>query len=1068
MVKLSSVRPLLGKKHQSQADHLEILLDSGDREKLLEEIKKQTRNHSWIPAYSIFVDKPGHFNLTSLRFLLAELRECGQLLAAVEVAQAIAQRSARPSDVNALRILEDQVRKQTAAERVDLPDLESYSAEAATALLVCQDIKVPAKRVQQTVDALNDSGFTVTVGVLGNEDVLRSLQNATVVACHPSSTSAETTRSVASVVRDTRPSLVHLALDARNADAALVVTDQLRIPTLWEVSSRDSGPLGTVESSLPAQEASLRSVQESNLRRANKILIAPEATVPTSILDPELTSKIYRYGPTSRDMGRYTTGVQFVLDARYSTRSAVNNAAKAVKGAISSLDASHAELYLLGPMTSQLDSIVALLEGAASVRPIPSLTELPVAEGRSASQVWVAPGVYPRKSWGIFLDFVRASSTHNAVVVGPPIAAELGHEYLEWSSSGEPLAIQVALEQAVHRSGKQVDRSRGVLSNRKLRTSDIHLIRGLYRQMVEVVSVGEQKKRSTRVEDFSVSLAEADDWTNWIAVNQSENPFEWFDSRSHRSQDVINAGWSYENFDKINIDPTVDWSQLALSNRSWGFHLHAWEFLDPVIQSFRKTGNLLELEWCLDVVSSWVDQMLGAVDERTMAWYDMSLSWRSPRLASLIHLAVRHGYSGERLLPLFRLVRAHMDAHSASESFAAHNNHGFYAALGQLVISRDLSIVPGMDSVHAQGGRRMRIMAESQFFSDGGHAEHSPDYHRMLLGSFEQAVAQKLISDPEVLKRIDLAGYVLGWFILPDSRILQFGDSPGRSLRRSYPVTRNAFTQFVASDGRFGTPDNKEMIHLPETGYAIVRTPAPQRPGDLRTTSYLAMAGGFHSRAHKHCDDLSIVWTHEGREILVDGGRFGYGEQLPKGSPLRQEGYFYADPERQFVESVLAHSTVSIDGKNHDRRRTPYGSGIENVSQSGGLFEITATATHSGWTHRRHVQLQVGEALIIDDEITPSDAGQHSYLVHFNINGELELTEESDGSVVLAHKNDVIASLSWDQGVGETTLVRGQSDPLRGWRSIKDRTLEPTWSLSRSGSFQGVLKLRSVFRLVPA
>src|SRR5699024_9768774 len=137
------------------------------------------------------------------------------------------------------------------------------------------------------------------------------------------------------------------------------------------------------------------------------------------------------------------------------------------------------------------------------------------------------------------------------------------------------------------------------------------------------------------------------------------------------------------------------------------------------------------------------------------------------------------------------------------------------------------------------------------------------------------------------------------------------------------------------TDGSTGTKATREMAVYQDGGYAFVRSPQPDQPGDLEKSSYLAFSAAFHSRTHKHADDLNVVWYDRGQEVLIDAGRFGYGELLSEGSPLRRKGFYYAAPERRYVEGTMAHNTLMMDGQNQDRRtRTPYGSGIGECTES--------------------------------------------------------------------------------------------------------------------------------------
>jgi hypothetical protein len=587
----------------------------------------------------------------------------------------------------------------------------------------------------------------------------------------------------------------------------------------------------------------------------------------------------------------------------------------------------------------------------------------------------------------------------------------------------------------------------------------------LYLRVLGSATKIQKEKRSIHPAITRVSEGQLSRWTSWLSENPAQGLAEWFYTKGQSAQEIIDVGWKFEEFPPIVLSPATDWLTVAEENRTWAFTLHTWEFLDPVIREYLNTGDNSLLSWALEIATSWKTAATSSASEGSMAWYDMALALRSPRLVGILHLAVQAEVAPETVCGLLELVLAHQDAHEAEASFISRNNHGFYAALGQIILAQSTACIPNMDSLLIQAESRMRTMVEQQFHSDGGHVEHSPDYHRMLLGSFQQAISQGVIKDSEIQHRIEKASEALGWFVQPNGKMLQFGDSPGRDMVVRKSKALNASTRFLTTDGLEGTPNSQELYVLKETGYAICRTPAPLENGQLAGSSYLALAAGFHSRAHKHCDDLSLVWWHEGVEVLVDGGRYGYGPQLPSGSPLRAQGYYYADPVRQFVESVWAHNTVAVDGKNHDRRRSPYGSGLVSAASDDGVFRILAEVPQTGWRHTRELLYEPGQRLSVVDTVVAEDDEPHDYSVHFNVNGHLNVVESGNNSFAIELQGQRIADLRSDAAVATSKVLRGSEDPFMGWRSIADRSLEPTWFVSFGGTFSGTLRHESTFDL---
>jgi hypothetical protein len=516
------------------------------------------------------------------------------------------------------------------------------------------------------------------------------------------------------------------------------------------------------------------------------------------------------------------------------------------------------------------------------------------------------------------------------------------------------------------------------------------------------------------------------------------------------SRALRERGWVLGSLPAVDLSLPMDWPTLCPNHRSQNFHLHAWDFMVPFLNEYATSGARELLTWCLERAVSWCETFTTGDDRGTMAWYDMALALRSPRLAYLLHEAVHIGADDVTLETLARGVVRHQREIFAPRSFTPRTNHGFYTAVGQLSFARRLQPLPGMDAVMRQGESRLQQVAARQFAADGGHLEQAPDYHRMLLESFLDAVDDGLVHDPEVVRRLERAGEVMGWFLRPDGTVVQIGDSPATLVPAEARVAQSPHTAFLASRGARGEPNPERLLVLPESGYAIVRAPQPQGTSDHLDASYLTLMAAFHSRTHKHADDLSITWFDGGTELLIDPGRYGYLDQLPADSPQREEGFFYARPERQYVERTRSHNTVEVDGRDHNRRyRRPYGSALVSAQEREDHFQVVGRVDHGHWTHERRVVLAPGRWLLVIDAVEASDDAEHDIRVWWNLPEALSDPERGDGvvSFQLPTGDDRIWVETLD-GAGIVTPVCGATDPLRGWRSTVDYSFTPAWSMA--------------------
>lgn len=531
--------------------------------------------------------------------------------------------------------------------------------------------------------------------------------------------------------------------------------------------------------------------------------------------------------------------------------------------------------------------------------------------------------------------------------------------------------------------------------------------------------------------------------------------------------DIVRHGWAFEEFERIFVTRGPNWARYGALNRSWGYNLHAWRFMQPLLKEHSASGASDWLAAALSPALDWIDTYITArPPEDPMAWYDMSLAMRTPMLLNLLIRVARNDAHSECLPVLTRAMIHHLDVLNSEESFNVNSNHGFYVAIAQVHVSRLVPFFPGARKAGEAGLVRLRRIVEKQFSVDGIHLEHSPDYHRMLLGSFEAAIDDGLVDDSEILRRISRAASALGWMIKPDGHLVQFGDSPSTRMTIRGAHSSDPNTQFIISSGQSGQPTSEQSVTYPAGGYFFVRSPPPQVAGDVPKSSYLAFSAAFHSRTHKHADDLNLVWSDLGCEILVDSGRFGYGELLPADSPLRKSGFYYSSRERQYVESTVAHNTLSIDNLDQQRwRRKPFGSGIVNTKEHLGVFEAIGRVVYGDYVHRRRVVFRPGKQLVLRDAVYSKKSGPRIGRLWFNISDSFCVVEEASSLVFVnsAFQRPVRLDVS---GPGDLiSPVRGQQEPMRGWRSRTDRCLEPIWSFGFEFMFTTRRSVETTFTL---
>jgi hypothetical protein len=576
-----------------------------------------------------------------------------------------------------------------------------------------------------------------------------------------------------------------------------------------------------------------------------------------------------------------------------------------------------------------------------------------------------------------------------------------------------------------------------------------------------------------------------------------------------RAESILKQGWSMAGYKLKSLVPPIDWSA---HNRSFSFHLHAWEPCTLLLHAHSRFGDQRYLSVCIDFAKSWVDtfgQILPAAviklgrtplenQTETFAWYDMAVGQRIYRLAYIIECLLRDpNEQALRIKTLWQSLIFHFKVLEEESFFKKHSNHGLYQALGQLAAANRFAFLEQMRAWKELAEQRVAELIDQHFFPSGVHREHSPGYHNMLLNSLVGACHSGLIGSELLVDRISGLEEALSWMIKPDFKLCTIGDTDPRlmalgcehAMRHKYSCLR-----WHISGGKCGSPPPVGVRCYQDAGYSFARLKANyERHHNSAAESYLAVAAGFHSRVHKHADHLSFVWFDGGRDILIDPARYGYEGRTKAGSDLFNEGFWYSDPKRIYCESTRAHNTVEIDGKSFPRFRVrPFGSALESTELHDNRVFVTCSATHfRRIRHKRRIIMEPGRFLLVLDWLFDRTGEIHDYRQYFQFDQEWSVVMR--GNSIEAHhagyahmvpqrtergrKDQSYArhaprfplDLRAKTLIGNCTMkpvARGQESPnLSGWMSDAPHSLVPSSTFHVHAKGSGPVSIVTLFVL---
>lgn len=559
--------------------------------------------------------------------------------------------------------------------------------------------------------------------------------------------------------------------------------------------------------------------------------------------------------------------------------------------------------------------------------------------------------------------------------------------------------------------------------------------------------------------DASETTTSTAEWRKAVAASEAI-PYEalyptdaWQRDTQQAADSILSGEWRDMHFDPLDLRPPVAWDILSSDDRIREFRLHSWHALGPVLAAHEHTGGVPYLDFALALALDWITNHDTGRLTSAFAWYPMAAGARAYRLAYVVDRAIRGDrIADEALCTLVRSLARHIAELGDDANFPAHSNQGVFVAASQCSLARRFQAIAGMEAVSRQANERLLALLDAQFTMEGVHREHSPEYHLRALRTFEALVQAGLLTEESALARCELAADALSWFVLPNGYLATFGDTSCMDATGVRPTNTHALIASPAP-GQDAAQHQPALREFRDSGYVIVRGLAAAGDDDTSTASYLAQTCAFHSRVHKHADDLSIIWFDRGHELLIDPGKYGYFGQTEGDSELAREGFWYSDPNRIYVESTRAHNTVEIDGRSYPRREVePYGSALNRVGILDGVaYAESVLDQFSSIQHVRVLVFRPGSWLLIFDWLSDRNNRPHRFTQHLHFAPELALLPTDTGPRFAVPGSDSPLHLVSLLPAPPFKVVSGQRTPeMLGWVSRREREIAPCWTAATS------------------
>lgn len=427
--------------------------------------------------------------------------------------------------------------------------------------------------------------------------------------------------------------------------------------------------------------------------------------------------------------------------------------------------------------------------------------------------------------------------------------------------------------------------------------------------------------------------------------------------------------------ERIHIGVEKTWSTLEKRDRSLQLHMHGFSFAEPLLDRSGGAERVAEAKAMGVLFLRWRDlHPMRRHSSTNLAWNDMAVASRSYALLGVIRVLRR--LDDHRMVEqLARMAGEHADWLADDANYDPTSNHGLFSDLALHALGRALDGHVWSRSWRRRSSRRfaetLPVVVDVEEMTV---REHSTAYVMALLGLVDRALAERMPADRLAEVSRGLAD-TAAWLTAPDGLLVAWGDTSPADMG--------------LADGRTG------LRHFGQTGWSVAR----------HGSGALFMTGSYHSSAHKHADELSIVLYEGDAPILIDPGYPGYG---------------YGTADRDHAVSSAAHNTVLPNGEPFEwRGQAPYGSCLYQPAQTGSWFAFGGSnpLAHPS-AHERIVLYQPGGTVVVLDEVR----AERPSVAHFHLHPSLSV-EREDGRHRLERDGRVVGWIEATDGGGHSVPV---------------------------------------------
>lgn len=484
--------------------------------------------------------------------------------------------------------------------------------------------------------------------------------------------------------------------------------------------------------------------------------------------------------------------------------------------------------------------------------------------------------------------------------------------------------------------------------------------------------------------------------------------------------------------------------------------------LNQIIQSqislfLYKKYDLKILKECIEIIINWFNnnnkiKIDKFYKENNLNWQDMSSAYRLCNILLVYELSKKFNINiddnifQKEILFHIKWLKLHIEYQNRLNTCS---NHSLFSSknliLGYLIYNKYFTELD-IEYIDIAINQFLFTISKNVNIVEFLSKEHSTNYHVLYYRQIEKILRllNKSKYNTDKLKIIfDNMYNNLNYFIYPNNEFVQIGD-----------------TDIKISNLKFNTNLGKIKL-FKNTGYAIYKN----------LDIYISLSSSYHSKYHKHIDELSINYYNK-YPILIEGGRYSYDDYNINNiyEPIRNNYYLSQRSKNSIVIDDNYFSFRKIEEKLNNNEYK-YGSGIyECKIINNEIFLIGNNPLlykMQNINHNRQVIYdETNLSLKIEDIIISKDNLNHTCTRHFHFHQDWELLEIINNVVLFKHKKDNLLIHFEDKSHGIINRYYGQEQPfIQGFTSPSEYIKIPINALEIKNTFKYKIELKCIIKL---